>query len=443
MKKIISLLLFLTSTFAAIAQSPSDLPNFRGVRFATGATESGRFQLRPTIIYNTSLNKFRVYENGTWKDLVAAGGGGNVTTGGMTSGFLAVASSGTNLESIANLVLTTGNTVFVTPPTLENISGSTYKFRSTFTNGNVSIESNGTGNATILAPSGSVRLTGNGATYDFNNTNLNFPSNVALFMGGTTRIYGATSITYEGTTTSFKSSDQGGTGSTGISTLGTGDGVSGNINSGDIYIRNGTPIGTGTAGNIGFHVSTVGNWQSMRRGLFFGNVVNAPTGNPASGYFTYSNIEPEGSNQVIRTSGGYIAKPLLQTKVTIAGGATLRAIGTTPQTIIAAPGAAKFIQIVAVTFSYKFGTAAYNFGASANPHLRFSSLPGGQGQALAIASINGVVSFNDKGSTFFGGFQNCPTNTSIVLGSGDSTNATTGDGDLDIVVYYTIENENP
>jgi len=90
MKKIISLLLFLASTFAGIAQSPSDLPNFRGVRFATGATESGRFQLRPTIIYNTSLNKFRVYENGTWKDLV----GGGITNTAAANEFMK--SNGTN-----------------------------------------------------------------------------------------------------------------------------------------------------------------------------------------------------------------------------------------------------------------------------------------------------------------------------------------------------------
>lgn len=35
-----------------------------------------------------------------------------------------------------------------------------------------------------------------------------------------------------------------------------------------------------------------------------------------------------------------------------------------------------------------------------------------------------------------------PTNTAFVLTTDNSADANTGDGDLDVVVYYTIETEN-
>lgn len=41
--------------------------------------------------------------------------------------------------------------------------------------------------------------------------------------------------------------------------------------------------------NVAFLSAGAPNWQTMDRGFFIGNVSNAPTGNPTSGGFMYSN----------------------------------------------------------------------------------------------------------------------------------------------------------
>lgn len=45
---------------------------------------------------------------------------------------------------------------------------------------------------------------------------------------------------------------------------------------------------TGTTENIALFAAAAPNWQTMDRGIFFGNTSNAPTGNPTSGGFMYS-----------------------------------------------------------------------------------------------------------------------------------------------------------
>lgn len=199
-------------------------------------------------------------------------------------------------------------------------------------------------------------------------------------------------------------------------------------------------------GNIGFMTTSVSDWQDMDRGFFEGNATTAPTDNPISGIFRWVSSEPEGSNMKIRTTGGHFAKPVLQAKVTIAGGATLRAIGSAPQTIIAAPGSGKFINVMGASVSYNYNSAVYNFSGTEVPVFKYS---GGTGSAFAIpvSVMNGGADFNrslgrfNTDSSQLGGIP-APDNTAFIFTTDDAGDATTGDGDLDIVVYYTIETTN-
>jgi hypothetical protein len=70
--------------------------------------------------------------------------------------------------------------------------------------------------------------------------------------------------------------------------LRAGNAASGNNNGGDIYLDYAAKSGTGRDGNIGLLTSSVSNWQSMERGLFLGNAVTVPTGNPTGGVFLYN-----------------------------------------------------------------------------------------------------------------------------------------------------------
>lgn len=224
---------------------------------------------------------------------------------------------------------------------------------------------------------------------------------------------------------------------------GNGSGT-GNSAGGHIFARPGVKNGSSVNGNIGFMVTTLADWQDMEYGFYEANVTTAPTDNPASGIFRWVSSEPEGSNMKIRTSGGHFAKPVLQRKVTVSGGATLRGIGSTPVEIIPAPGANKFIHVISISVSYNYNSAVYNFGIGSNPTFQFTA--GGIVSFMSAAQINGAADFNIKlndatGVTTVGGAIS-PTNTALQLGTQDSGNATTGDGDIDVVVYYTIEDVN-
>ena len=86
--------------------------------------------------------------------------------------------------------------------------------------------------------------------------------------------------------------------------LAGGAGSTSSDSGGDVYIYGGNPNGAGSGldGNIAFHVATVSNWQAMERGIFIGDAVTAPTGNPTSGAFLYGV-----SGQLrFRSSGGSI-----------------------------------------------------------------------------------------------------------------------------------------
>lgn len=222
--------------------------------------------------------------------------------------------------------------------------------------------------------------------------------------------------------------------------LQTGTASVGNADSGHIFLDLGAKAGTGKVGNIGLFTTSVADWQDMEKGMFVGDSTTSPTDNPVGGIFKWVSSEPEGSNEIIRTTGGYFAKPVLRAKVTISGGATLQGIGSSPVTIISAPGANKYLNIISITASYNYGATQYDFGGTEVPVFIFTGTAAGG--LIATASMNSASDFNTKVADYSGGFTNAPTNTALVLTTADGGNASQGDGDLDVVVYYTIENEN-
>lgn len=177
--------------------------------------------------------------------------------------------------------------------------------------------------------------------------------------------------------------------------------------------------------------------------LTVGDTGSAPAGNPTGGMFVWSGISAEGNSLNTRSSTGYLGRVPLRTKVTINGGATLRNIGTSPQTIIAAPGANKLIFVHSILVSYNYGTATYDFNATEHPIITYSG--GSTKWLLNQGTMNSGTSFHcilndsqvnaDKSS-------NVLANTALVITTDDGGNATTGDGDLDIIIFYSIEDVN-
>jgi hypothetical protein len=130
-------------------------------------------------------------------------------------------------------------------------------------------------------------------------------------------------------------------------------------------------------------------------------------------------------------------------RVQITGGPTTRAIGTTPQTVLAAPGAGFWYNIISVAIAYDYGAASYNFGATSDIIVRFAG-SGSTGCRLSYDIINGGANFQSRLSFYTpssatGYGLNCPENTKLEIGTIDNGDATTGDGDIQVIVTYTLE----
>ena len=82
-----------------------------------------------------------------------------------------------------------------------------------------------------------------------------------------------------------------------------GRGLADNGDGGHTYVLSASRTGTGVAGNLGL-IDVPAAWESMSRGLFVGDAAAAPTANPASGLFLWS----DGGLPSWRTSAGTILK---------------------------------------------------------------------------------------------------------------------------------------
>lgn len=115
--------------------------------------------------------------------------------------------------------------------------------------------------------------------------------------------------------------------------------------------------------------------------------------------------------------------------------AELLALGDTPITVIASPGANKVYNIVSVLLSYKYVSAVYNFNGADFIQIRVgSSVFLMAASNMNTGSSNNYQMYKTTGSGF------SSTNTAITIGC--SINPTLGDGDLDVIVFYTIEDVN-
>jgi hypothetical protein len=125
-------------------------------------------------------------------------------------------------------------------------------------------------------------------------------------------------------------------------------------------------------------------------------------------------------------------------RVQITGGSSTRSIGTSPQTILAAPGSGFWYNIISVSITYDYGSAVYDFGSSSDIQCKFSGVSTSAWN-LDYAIMNQASNFNYRlTATGADGF-NCPENTAFVLTTANGANATTGDGDVQVIVVYTLE----
>jgi hypothetical protein len=135
--------------------------------------------------------------------------------------------------------------------------------------------------------------------------------------------------------------------------------------------------------------------------------------------------------------------PILKTLVTV-GGAAIRGCGSTPVQLIAAPGANKYLHIHSVSASYNYGSAVFNFGVTESLVLKITGAPN-SAYTILYTTINGGADFNlVMGLVSLGTYDGMTsaTNTGFFLTTADGGDATTGDGDLDFKIYYTIEDVN-
>jgi hypothetical protein len=125
--------------------------------------------------------------------------------------------------------------------------------------------------------------------------------------------------------------------------------------------------------------------------------------------------------------------------------AQLLTLGSVPVTIISAPGANKYLAIHDVFVSYNYGSVAYIF--SGNPLTFTLNANVDSYYALNQTFINGSSDFNRRLSVTSSDVyisDNATANTAFTLTtlSGADPTPATGDGDLDVVVWYSIEDVN-
>ena len=152
-------------------------------------------------------------------------------------------------------------------------------------------------------------------------------------------------------------------------------------------------------------------------------------------------IVQSGSNKKItgetfRNVLGYIQK-----KVTVSS-AQLLTLGSVPVTIIAAPGANKYLNILSICVSYNYNSVAYDFSNIESPSFYYGAT--WTGYAIQYTTINAgadftinIFPYNATSSEL-----TLVANTALTLGTAAGTNPSTGNGDLDVVVYYSIEDVN-
>lgn len=132
------------------------------------------------------------------------------------------------------------------------------------------------------------------------------------------------------------------------------------------------------------------------------------------------------------------------TKVTgTISSAQLLTLGSVPVTIISAPGADKYIAIHRIFVSFKYNSVAYDFSSGESPYFKWTSIFAGYG--IDYTEINASTDFNMYLDSFaINGSYNLkiPTNEALRLTTVAGTDPSVGNSDLDVVVWYSIEDTN-
>jgi len=91
----------------------------------------------------------------------------------------------------------------------------------------------------------------------------------------------------------------------------------------------------------------------------------------------------------------------------------------------------------------KFFETAFDFSSLESPTFKWTSIEAGYG--IGYTDINGVVDFNMYLDSYaVSGSYNLksPTNQALTLTTNAGTDPTVGNSDLDVVVWYSIEDVN-
>jgi len=122
-----------------------------------------------------------------------------------------------------------------------------------------------------------------------------------------------------------------------------------------------------------------------------------------------------------------------QARVTITS-AQLLALNTTPKTLVAAPGAGKYIVIDEITAFNNYGTAAYAFAAAMTINYTNGS---GDKACTDIAEVAFCEASADALATTHG-IDCIPVANAAVVATVATSDPTTGDGTFDLDIKYRI-----
>lgn len=163
--------------------------------------------------------------------------------------------------------------------------------------------------------------------------------------------------------------------------------------------------------------------MSQRRQLTWPNVATPGTANKFAGW--------DGNGDPVELDG------LLKIVVEIPA-AEFRTIGSIPVELIPSPGAGKYINIISATISNDAGTTGYDFTDTVIIKNSGSLSGDSFGQVETAININGawIRKFQWSNTS---GFTAPVANQSQVISTLDGSDATTGDRDVKVTVYYTID----
>lgn len=161
----------------------------------------------------------------------------------------------------------------------------------------------------------------------------------------------------------------------------------------------------------------------------------------ASASNTLSKLPIGSLGQVLSVSSGIPAwvQGSARAAVTVSS-AELLTLGSSPVTIIPAPGANKYIVVHKICASYNYGTTAYNFANTESAYFYVGAF--WTAFYIPYTTLNLTTDVNGTLLPYQNFFLEVPTNTALTLKTYDGGNPSTGDGNWDIVVYYTIEDVN-